>query len=267
MIPLRDRNPTRSTPYVNYSLIAVNVVVWLWEYALMHAGVSWVVPGYGMVPARLINDPAGEAFTIFTSMFMHGGWEHIAGNMLFLYIFGDNVEDAVGHGRYLAFYLFGGVVAASAQVLIDPTSHIPMIGASGAIAGVLGAYLVLYPRAPVTVLNPFFPLWFVFGLFWEFPAWLVVGEWFVWNLMSGVGSLNSLGSGGVAFFAHIGGFIAGLVLIRPFMIGRRKVDSPRWRGWRPPPHGGLPGGPGGVWRDPRTPDSGHHPDPWWPPDR
>ncbi|HMJ15401.1 MAG TPA: rhomboid family intramembrane serine protease, partial [Polyangiaceae bacterium] len=142
----------------------------------------------------------------------------------------------VGHFRYALFYLASGVAAAATQILIDPTSPVPMVGASGAIAGVLGAYLVLYPRAPVTVLNPIFPLWFVFGLFLVFPAWLVVGEWFVWNLLVGFGSIASAqGQGGVAFFAHIGGFIAGLLLIRPTMRGRSKADGRTWEGWRPPP--------------------------------
>ena len=138
MIPIRDLNPTRTKPYVNYALIAANVLVWLWEYALIQAGASWVIPGYGMVPARLVADPGGEGFTILTSMFMHGGWSHIAFNMLFLYIFGDNIEDALGHYRYLLFYLAGGLAAALAQMAIDPGSHIPMVGASGAIAAFWG---------------------------------------------------------------------------------------------------------------------------------
>jgi membrane associated rhomboid family serine protease len=199
-----------------------------------------------------MNDPPGEAFTIFTSMFMHGGWEHLGGNMLFLFIFGDNIEDALGHFRYLAFYLACGIAAAVAQVAIDPLSPIPMVGASGAIAGVLGAYLVLFPQAPILVINPVIPLWLVFGLFLEFPAWLVVGEWFVWNLVRGVASLGVEGVGGVAFFAHLGGFILGLLAIRPAMIGRVRRAAERWHGWRPPP-GAL-----GA--------RGSHPDPWYPPD-
>jgi membrane associated rhomboid family serine protease len=238
MIPISDLNPTRVRPFVNWVLIATNIAVFLYEYSLLASGAAWVVPGYGMVPTRMAADPAGEAFTVFTSMFMHGGWEHLGGNMLFLYIFGDNVEDAVGHVRYVLFYLASGLAAAVAQILIDPSSPIPMVGASGAIAGVLGAYLVLYPRAPVTVLNPVFPLWFVFGLFLVFPAWLVVGEWFVWNLLRGLGSIGLRDEGGVAFFAHIGGFIAGLLLIRPTMTGRHKVSAQAWHGWRSAPRGG-----------------------------
>ncbi len=257
MIPIRDENPTRSVPFVNFTLIGVNVAVWLVEVLLISSGASWVIPGYGVVPARIADDPAGEAFTVLSSMFMHGGWEHLGGNMLFLYIFGDNVEDALGHARYILFYLACGVAAALAQILIDPGSPIPMVGASGAIAGVLGAYLVLYPRAPILVVNPIFPLWFVFGLFLEFPAWLVVGEWFLWNLFRGVATLGvgSVGGvGGVAFFAHLGGFVLGLLAIRPAMVGRLRREAERWHGWRPPPRGG-PGA------------RGPHRDPWYPPDR
>ncbi len=250
MLPIRDHNPRSIVPVVNYGLIAICVAAWLWEFALMEAGASWVIPGYGMVPARLTADPGGELFTVFTSMFMHGSWGHIAGNMLFLWIFGDNVEDAIGHVRYALFYLVGGLVAAAAQLMIDPGSHIPMIGASGAIAAVLGAYVVLYPRAPVTVFFGFFLL--------EFPAWVVVGEWFLWNLVSGVGSLGAHGIGGVAFFAHIGGFIAGLLTIRLWMAGRRKSPAPAWVGWRPPPR--LP--PAGPHPGTHVPDSERRRDPW-----
>lgn len=259
MFPIRDLNPTRTgfRPYVNYLLIAANIVVWGLQLWLMAAGAAWVIPAYGVVPTRLSADPAGEAFTILTSMFMHGGFAHLGGNLLFLMIFGDNVEDAVGHARYLFFYVLSGVLAGITQVLIDPASPIPMVGASGAIAGVLGAYLVLYPRAPVTVVNPILPLWFVFGLFLVFPAWLVVGEWFLWNLLRGLGSIGMSEGGGVAFFAHIGGFVAGLLLIRPIMMGRHKRESRRWEGWRPASD------PGGPWAGPRSwrrPRAGHHDD-------
>lgn len=236
MLPLRDLNPTRPrfVPFVNYLLIAANVGVWLMQLALMQAGAAWVVPGYGIVPSRFTSDPLGEAFTVVTSMFMHGGWGHLGGNMLMLYIFGDNVEDAVGHGRYLAFYLVCGAVAGLAQLLTDPASPTPMVGASGAIAGVLGAYLVLYPQAPVTIVNPIPILWLFFGLFLEVPAWLVAGEWFVVNLLNGIQSLWFMADGGVAFFAHLGGFVAGLLLIRPLCHGRERVAARRWHGFRPP---------------------------------
>jgi len=254
MIPIRDDNPSSTRPVVTYLLIAANVVVWLFEWSLLKAGQSWVVPGYGLVPARFMADPSGELFTVFTSMFMHGGWTHLLGNMLFLYIFGDNVEDALGHGRFVAFYLAGGLAAAAAQIAIGPTSMVPMVGASGAIAAVLGAYLVLFPRAPVMVVNPIPFLWLAYGPLLVFPAWLVVGEWFVWNLLSGVSSLASAGGGGVAFFAHLGGFVLGLLAIRPAQAGRAKRERElrRWDGWRPPPHPRLRAGDyeGGPRRDP-----------------
>ena len=150
--------------------------------------------------------------------------------MLMLHIFGDNVEEAVGHMRYGAFYLASGTGAALAQVLVGPESSIPMVGASGAIAGVLAAYLVLYPTAPILVIFPFFPLWPFY-----FPAWLVAAQWFLLNLLGGFSSLGDEPQGGVAFFAHIGGFLAGLMLVRPAMKDRRRRASTRWQGWRLPP--------------------------------
>jgi membrane associated rhomboid family serine protease len=234
VLPIGDRNPTRATPFVNYGLLALNVVAFYLQYRLTSAeGGAAVVPGYGLVPIRLTSDVAGEAFTIFTSMFMHGGLLHLGGNLLFLYIFGDNVEDSIGHVRYLAFYLLSGIGAALAQVLTNPVSQLPMVGASGAIAGVLGAYMVLYPRAPITVLNPP-PLWLFFGFFIVVPAWFVIGAWFALQLLSGVGSLGALETGGVAFFAHVGGFLSGLLLVRPLHTGRPRHERDRWSGWRPP---------------------------------
>jgi len=232
MLPIGDRIPTRTVPFVNYALLAANVAAFVWQYLVILAGgEAWLVPGYGLVPSRLLYDPPGEAFTILTSMFMHGGLAHLGGNMLFLYIFGDNVEDVVGHARYLGFYLLCGVGAAFAQVLTDPSSTVPMVGASGAIAGVLGAYMVRYPMAPITILVP--PPFFLFlGFFIEAPAWLVAGLWFVYNLVSGVGALGVQG-GGVAFFAHVGGFVTGLLLIRP-LLARDRRELGRWSGWRPP---------------------------------
>ncbi len=251
MIPLRDENPSRTFPFVTYALIALNVAVWLWELSLLGAGVP-VVAGFGLVPGRFASDPVGEAFTIFTSMFLHGGWQHLIGNMLFLYIFGDNVEDAIGHGRFGFFYLLSGVAAAAAQILVDPTSPVPMVGASGAIAGVLGAYLVLYPKAPVLVLNPVLPLWLLIGPFIVFPAWIVVGEWFAWNLWLGLASIDRVG-GGVAFFAHLGGFVLGLLAVRPLMFRRERRKSTRWDGWRAPPR---------ARRVPPRDDAGPRRDPW-----
>jgi membrane associated rhomboid family serine protease len=240
MLPVSDQNPTRTTPYVNYALIALNLICFLVEWSQIAAhGDSYVVSGYGLVPTRIWADPLGEGFTIFSSMFMHGGWGHLAGNMLFLWIFGDNVEDAIGHRRYLFFYLACGICAAAAQVLTNPGSPAAMVGASGAIAGVLGAYLVLYPRAPVTV--------FVFIFFISLPAWLVIGEWFLLNLFGGVHALGLGSSGGVAFFAHIGGFLAGVLGVRPAMAGRARVPGTIFTSFRHVPRSrfGLPPGSGG----------------------
>lgn len=246
MIPLRDENPTRTTPWVNYLLIGANLLVWLWQFLSELGGVTWLAPAYGLVPRRIIADPLGDAFTVGASMFMHGSWAHFGGNMLFLYIFGDNVEDKMGHRRYLLFYLLSGLCAAMAQIVVDPSSALPMVGASGAIAGVLGGYLVLYPRAPITVVNPIFPLWLLLGPFLVFPAWLVMGEWFLWNLIPGVASLGGESQGGVAFFAHIGGFLAGLILVKPFCRGSQAQESRTWSGWRSPPRQSQ-----GTWtRDP-----------------
>ncbi|HEY4103287.1 MAG TPA: rhomboid family intramembrane serine protease [Polyangiaceae bacterium] len=235
MLPVADQNPTRTTPYVNYALIALNIVAFLYEWTQILAhGDSYVVSGYGLVPTRIWADPLGEGFTIFSSMFMHGGWGHLGGNMLFLWIFGDNIEDAVGHLRYIAFYLCCGVCAAVAQVLTNTSSPAAMVGASGAIAGVLGAYLVLYPRAPVTV--------FVFIFFISLPAWVVIGEWFLLNLTGGVQSLGLGSSGGVAFFAHIGGFLAGVLGVRIAMSGRTRAQASVFTGFRNVPRSrfGLP---------------------------
>jgi membrane associated rhomboid family serine protease len=236
MIPIRDENPTRRVPVVNYLLLGVNVAVWLWELTAEQSGASWLTADYGFVPRRFLNDPSGEAFTVFMSMFMHGSWAHIGGNMLFL---------------YMAFYLLSGVFAAAAQLFVDPSSTVPMVGASGAIAGVLGGYMVLFPRAPITVLNPFFPLWFLLGPLLVFPAWLVMGEWFLMNFFMGTGSLGTASEAGVAFFAHIGGFLSGLLLVKSMRKTPPGDPSRTWQGWRPPPgYGGFGGGAGRVGRWP-----------------
>jgi membrane associated rhomboid family serine protease len=235
MVPLFDRLPTRRVPFVNYLLIAANVLVFLWEGAIEEAGYSNLVTDLGFIPYRFEHAPLDYAPTILTSMFMHGSWAHLGGNMLYLWIFGDNVEDAIGHFRYLLFYLVGGTIAASTQLGVDPNSTIPMVGASGAIAAVLGAYIALYPMSPISFLNPFPPFWFVFGLLIELPAWIVILWWFFLNVLEGFASRSGpIPQGGTAFFAHIGGFVAGIVLIRFFMIGKARAQADRWSGWRPP---------------------------------
>jgi membrane associated rhomboid family serine protease len=216
VLPLRDHLPTRTFPFVNYAIIAANVIVFLLELSGA-AGTELT-----FVPARLFSDPVMGVETVFTAMFMHAGLAHIGGNMLYLWIFGDNVEDAMGHVRYLLFYLIGGVCAAAAQTAVDPTSTIPMLGASGAISAVLAAYVFLYPRSPVTVLNPIPLLWLFWGLFLTFPAWLVIGLFFVLNLWNAVANAQA---GGVAFMAHVGGFVGGAVLFRVFLIGRPRFDD------------------------------------------
>lgn len=203
MIPLRDVIPSRTTPVVTVGLIALNVVAFLYQLGLGDQ-IELFIRTWGVVPARF------SILTLFTSMFLHGGFLHIAGNMLYLWIFGDNVEDRMGHGRYLAFYLGCGVAAALAQTYADPASTIPMVGASGAIAGVMGAYFVLYPHSRIVTLLPIF----IFIQIIEVPAIFFLGIWFAMQLLSGVGSIAQTAdatSGGIAFWAHAAGFIAGLV--------------------------------------------------------
>jgi len=240
MFPIADDNPRLETPIVTWSIIAVCVLVFFWQLSLGTTGGEIAVYEYGMIPARLFGaaqlQPELAAVpawaTVFTSMFMHGGWLHIGFNMLFLWIFGDNVEDSMGHGRYLAFYLVCGVAAALAQAVVTPGSTVPMVGASGAISGVLGAYLLLHPHA--TVRTVVFLGIFVTML--HLPAMIVLGLWFLMQLANA--ALSSSGTPGVAFWAHVGGFIAGMALVplfkksgvklfqpsryRPFQIERRR---------------------------------------------
>jgi membrane associated rhomboid family serine protease len=226
VIPVRDQLPTRTVPFVNYLIIAANVGVFLLERLAIANGVApeRLLLEFGFVPRRVFIDPTWSIETVFTSMFMHDPLSimHIGGNMLYLWIFGDNVEDALGHGRYLLFYLLGGVAAATLQGLAGPMSLVPMVGASGAISAVLAAYALLYPRSPISVLVFFF---FIV----QFPAWLVISLFFLVNLWSALGYTTQ---GGVAFLAHVGGFIAGLVLLRVFMAGRvRRDEYARWERW------------------------------------
>jgi membrane associated rhomboid family serine protease len=215
---------------VTITLIVVNVAIYLLQLLLTDQDRDAFLIGFGLVPAYF------SMLNAFTAMFVHGGLAHLGGNMLALWIFGDNVEDAMGHLRYIAFYLLGGTAAAITQMGIDPFSQVPMVGASGAIAAVMAGYLVLYPRSPITVLNPIPLLWFFMGIFWEFPAWIIALEFFGINLLSGLNSLGPgrHGMGGVAFFAHIGGFITGLILVGLFTRGRERRQTVQWSGWRPP---------------------------------
>jgi membrane associated rhomboid family serine protease len=213
MFPIRDHNPSGKTPFVTMALIAINVLVFLGyflgrnDFQLNVFFFQW-----GMIPARIM---AGEGYeTLVTSMFLHGGWMHLAGNMLFLWIFGDNLEEEMGHLGFLGFYLASGLAAAGLQTLADVGSQIPMVGASGAIAGVMGGYLLLFPRAKVDVLFIFVIFFRIFAI----PAWIVLGIWFAMQLFSGFATPSD--AGGVAYWAHAGGFIAGLVLTLPVWLRR-----------------------------------------------
>ena len=219
MFPIKDDQPRYSTPYVNTFLIVLNILIFFYQWTLGPRGGEAFARIYGEVPSHLAAFLAGShRYTLpdvivpfFTSMFLHGGWMHVLGNMWFLYIFGDNIEDYLGHFKYLIFYLLCGVIAMSTQVAIYPASNVPTVGASGAIAGVLGAYFLLYPRARVLT------WFFVFVLY--LPAWIVLGEWIVIQFLNGTAMLSmnpGRDVGGVAFWAHVGGFVAGMILIKIF---------------------------------------------------
>ena len=212
MIPLSDHHPRRTTPVVNILLIAINVLMFWWETRLGY-DIEPVLNHVAFVPAAFWSEPSmvPSIFRALISMFLHGGLLHLGGNMLYLWIFGDDIEDRLGHLRYLVFYLSCGFLATLAHAVMNPNSHAPSIGASGAIAGVLGAYILLFPRERVTTLIPIF----IFITVREIPAIIVLGLWFVFQLFVGVGSLGvpQEEAGGVAYFAHIGGFIAGMILI------------------------------------------------------
>jgi membrane associated rhomboid family serine protease len=215
MIPLRDTIPSARVPVVTYAIIIANVVVFLYEASLGHA-LKHFIDVYGLVPAHFRFE------NLLTSMFLHGGWAHLIFNMLFLYIFGDNVEDRLGHARYAAFYLLCGMAAGAAQALVNPGSRIAMVGASGAIAGVLGAYLLFFPGARIVTLVPIF----FFLQVVEIPAVLFLFGWFVLQILSGMATIGAADTAGVAFFAHVGGFIAGMVL-GP-VLRERRPSVPTW---------------------------------------
>ena len=242
MIPLRDDNPTEMRPVVTVLLIVINLACWL---LIQGAGadperLQASVYGFGTIPCDLthrceLSAPGLGWGQLLTSMFMHGGWQHILGNMLFLWVFGNNIEDSMGHVRFALFYLICGIAAGLAHVFLSPGSQVPAVGASGAISGVMGAYVVLYPQARVQTWIP--PLFIV-----NIRAWFFLIYWFFIQLVMGVGSLGGGDSGGVAVWAHVGGFVAGLALIKVFesralvearrnrvLLSRQQVARDAWR--------------------------------------
>ena len=227
MLPIRDDQPRYSTPWVNYFLIGLCLLIYFFEAMLDPQSLELLVRQFGVVPSHvalfLSGSPVYPLIAIvipfFTSLFLHGGWMHVIGNMWFLYIFGDNVEDYLGHFKYLVFYLLTGVLAMGTHVVMNLHSTAPAVGASGAIAGVLGAYFVLYPRARVLT-------WFFVFVVWV-PAWTILGYWFVLNFLSGTATALSVqrqNMGGVAFWAHVGGFVSGALLVKVF--GERRLRYP-----------------------------------------
>jgi membrane associated rhomboid family serine protease len=216
MIPLRDVIPSRTTPYITVTIIIINALAWFYEITMPEEVLNQFLYVYGVVPATFA--PA----TLITSMFLHASWSHVIGNMWYLWIFGDNVEDRVGHGRFIVFYLLCGIAAAIGQIAMDPTSMLPTIGASGAIAGVMGAYFVLYPQSRVLTLIPW-----IFIQIVEMPAIVLLGFWFLMQLVNaGAVAVTSgtHGSGGVAFAAHVVGFLTGMATVFVF----RKRDTDYW---------------------------------------
>lgn len=218
MIPLRDVIPSRTRPYLTIALIVVNALAWFYELSLSSRELNVFLREFGVVPARF------EAPTLVSSMFLHGGWSHVIGNMWYLWIFGDNVEDRMGHGRFLVFYLLCGFVAALGQVAMDPQSLLPTIGASGAIAGVMGAYFVLYPHSRVLTLIPLI----IFFEVVELPAIFLLGFWFLMQLFSAgaIAATASSQNGGVAFMAHVAGFVMGAIAV--FIFRKRRQPDIWW---------------------------------------
>lgn len=233
MIPLRDDQPSFSTPFVNYFLIVLNVLVFMWELSvgLNTRAFRVFALQFGVVPRHIIAVLTGNShypltaaiLPLFTSMFLHASFLHVAGNMLFLWIFGDNIEDYLGHFRYLVFYLVSGVAAGVTHILLNANSLAPTVGASGAIAGVMGAYFVLYPRSHVLT-------WFPPIFFFHVPAWLILGYWFLLNFLSGTTTAlaEATQSTGTAFWAHVGGFVAGVVMIKMFRERPHRLRYGTW---------------------------------------
>jgi membrane associated rhomboid family serine protease len=218
MIPLRDVIPSRTVPFLTVSIIVLNALAWFYELGLPREDLPVFLRQFGVVPAYFTVP------TLISSMFLHGSWSHVLGNMWYLWIFGDNVEDRMGHFRFLIFYLLCGIVAALGQIFIDPTSTLPTIGASGAIAGVMGAYFVLYPQSRVLTLIPLIVFWEIV----ELPAIFLLGFWFLMQLFSAgaIAATANSQAGGVAFMAHVAGFLTGLVGV--FIFRKRQQPDTRW---------------------------------------
>jgi membrane associated rhomboid family serine protease len=235
MIPIKDDQPRFSTPYVTYFLIALNTVIFLFELSVgaqsQHA-LNALIYDFGVVPRQVTTalgsgGVAAGFLPILTSMFLHASWLHILGNMWVLWIFGDNIEDHLGHFLYLLFYLICGFAASFTHILLNLSSNIPSVGASGAIAGIMGAYFVLYPRARVLTLVPLI----IFFTFWWLPAWIVLGYWFLIQFLSGTATAvaySNQTSGGIAFWAHVGGFVAGILLIKMLPQRARRYRYGTW---------------------------------------
>ncbi len=224
MIPIADENPTALKPVVNVTLIVLNLTVFFYSVLLGPDGFAELVYSYGTVPAFILSGK--RLYTLITSMFLHGGWAHIIGNMVYLWIFGDNIEDACGHVKYLLFYILCGVIASLTHIAANPNSLVPAVGASGAISGVLGAYLLLYPRANVLTIIP----WgYFFYRIIRIPALIYIGFWFVFQVIAGSITLLYGVKVGAAYFAHIGGFIAGILLAKAMNLRPRTMAfMPRW---------------------------------------
>jgi membrane associated rhomboid family serine protease len=218
MFPLYDTARSRKFPLVNLTLIVLNALAFFYELQLNSPALEEFIVANGLIPSRFLSDPSVEWPTIFSSMFLHGGWFHIINNMWVLFIFGDNVESSMGKIRYLIFYLLSGTAAGLLQTYILPTSNVPMIGASGAVAGVLGAYLILHPRSRVASLVPIF---FIFTII-EIPAFIYLIFWFVSQLYSGLFAVQGGGESGIAWWAHIGGFLFGLITV--FIFANRRAN-------------------------------------------
>lgn len=222
MLPISDDNRgRRNRPVVAWALIIINVLIYAYQWTLDGRALNLFLDRWATVPAEISSGQA--LFTLVTCAFLHGSWFHLGSNMLFLWIFGDNVEDVMGHGKFLVFYLLTAAAASYAQVLIDTTSRVPLVGASGAISGVLAAYIVLFPKGQIRTLI----FLGIFVTMTMLPAWIMIGYWILLQVISGVGSLGAIGDqgGGVAFFAHIGGFIAGLALVWFFRDKRRLEEQ------------------------------------------